>query len=81
MHGCDCVAGGLVWLTRVFSFKVRYTSVHEYLFLLRFLATELNHCGSKGLIYSAAAVSDFYIPFNEMVQPFILLNSPYKLEI
>ena len=47
--------------------QVRFVSVHEYLFLLKFIATELNKCGKKGLIYSAAAVSDFYIPDSEMV--------------
>jgi len=48
--------------------KVLYVSVHDYLFLLRFISTELNHVGAKGLIYAAAAVSDFYIPWNEMAQ-------------
>ena len=47
--------------------KVQYVSVHDYLFLLRFISTELNHTGAKGLIYAAAAVSDFYIPWGEMV--------------
>jgi hypothetical protein len=47
---------------------VRFVSVHEYLFLLKFITQELNKCGQKGLIYSAAAVSDFYIPDSEMVR-------------
>ena len=47
--------------------KVRFVSVHEYLFLLKFIATELNKCGKKGLIYSAAAEADFYVPASEMV--------------
>jgi len=62
--------------------KVRFTSLQEYLFLLRFISMEMGRCGEKGLIYSAAAVSDFYIPANEMAEHKIQSSSnPFGLTI
>jgi len=43
-----------------------YTSVTEYLFELRSLATLLQPVGSRALFYLAAAVSDFFIPRDKM---------------
>ncbi|KAG1714371.1 Phosphopantothenate--cysteine ligase [Nymphon striatum] len=41
---------------------ISYTSLSDYLFLLRELASKLAKLDSKVIIYLAAAVSDFYIP-------------------
>jgi len=46
--------------------KIPFTSIHEYLFLLRGTAQLLGPFGKSALVYSAAAVSDYYIPSNEM---------------
>eukprot|EP01091_Cochliopodium_minus_P003417 TRINITY_DN132_c0_g1_i1.p1 TRINITY_DN132_c0_g1~~TRINITY_DN132_c0_g1_i1.p1 ORF type:complete len:352 (+),score=84.91 TRINITY_DN132_c0_g1_i1:39-1058(+) len=46
--------------------KIPFVSVHDYLYFLKEISIELNSIGNKALIYAAAAVSDFYIPFNEM---------------
>lgn len=43
-----------------------YTTVTEYLFELRSLATLLQPVGSRALFYLAAAVSDFFIPRDKM---------------
>jgi len=48
--------------------KIAFQSIHEYLFLLKGAAQALEASGSRALIYSAAAVSDFYIPFAKMVE-------------
>jgi len=42
--------------------KITFTTLDEYLFLLREIALILQKKGSKGMLYLAAAVSDFYIP-------------------
>lgn len=36
--------------------------------LLRGLAKEMAVCGKQGLVFSAAAVSDFYIPYDSMAE-------------
>jgi phosphopantothenate---cysteine ligase (ATP) len=43
-----------------------YTTVTEYMFELRGLATLMRPLGSKALFYLAAAVSDFFIPRDRM---------------
>ncbi|KAL9108734.1 MAG: hypothetical protein Q9227_006530 [Pyrenula ochraceoflavens] len=45
-----------------------FTTVTEYLFALRALATEMRPLGSQALLYLAAAVSDFFIPRNRLVE-------------
>ena len=47
-------------------FTIEYETVHEYFIWLRDCSKALNICGSKALLYFAAAVSDFYIPESEM---------------
>lgn len=42
-------------------------TLSDYLFLLRASAEALSPLGSHVMFYLAAAVSDFYIPENEMV--------------
>lgn len=53
---------------------IEYTTVQEYLFSLRSISLILHRSASKGtLILLAAAVSDFYVPLNEM--PFHKIQS------
>lgn len=43
-----------------------FTSVYDYLLLLKGCCQYLKSIGPKALLYLAAAVSDFYIPLNEL---------------
>jgi len=45
---------------------VEFTTLAEYLLLLREASISLQVCGSRAMLYLAAAVSDFYIPHCEM---------------
>lgn len=45
-----------------------YTTIAEYLFELRMLAKTMHPLGSRALFYLAAAVSDFFIPRDRMVE-------------
>ncbi|XP_064618334.1 phosphopantothenate--cysteine ligase-like [Liolophura sinensis] len=45
---------------------VEFTSLADYLYLLRASCQALHSIGPKAVLYLAAAVSDFYIPKNEM---------------
>lgn len=45
-----------------------FTTVTEYLFELRSLATLLQPVGSRAIFYLAAAVSDFFIPRDKMAE-------------
>lgn len=45
---------------------IPFTSVVEYLFLLRAAALSLSPAGRRAILFLAAAVSDFYIPADEM---------------
>lgn len=42
--------------------SVEFTTLNEYLYLLRGAAQSLSHCKRTAALYLAAAVSDFYIP-------------------
>ena len=48
-------------------FQVPFETLFDYMWYLRLLARSLAHCGSRSLIYLAAAVSDFYIHPDELV--------------
>ncbi|KAK7576522.1 hypothetical protein V9T40_012808 [Parthenolecanium corni] len=48
--------------------RVPFTSLFDYLWFLRGICTELAAFGPKCLLYLAAAVSDFYIPSEQMVE-------------
>ena len=41
---------------------MEFTSVSEYLFLLRGISQLLSQCGKRAVFYLAAAVSDFFVP-------------------
>ena len=45
---------------------VEFTTVDEYLDKLRSCSEALHTCGSLGLVYLTAAVSDFYVPYDKM---------------
>ena len=46
--------------------EVSFTSLSDYLWLLRGTAQEMSTLGPRALLYLAAAVSDFYIPLTQM---------------
>lgn len=46
---------------------IDFTTLSDYLWLLRGACQQLTNHGSKALLYLAAAVSDFYIPANKIV--------------
>lgn len=45
-----------------------YTTINEYLWLLRDIASIMKPLGSSALFYLAAAVSDFFVPKDRMVE-------------
>ena len=47
---------------------VPFTSLVDYLWMLRVLCEKLSNMGPRVMLYLAAAVSDFYIPASEMSQ-------------
>jgi len=47
--------------------EIPFISVFEYLGYFREISLALDSIGSKALVFCAAAVSDFYIPFEDMV--------------
>jgi phosphopantothenate-cysteine ligase len=48
---------------------IPFVTVHDYLYLLRDISKLMNDkLGSKAILYLAAAVSDFYVPQEEMVR-------------
>lgn len=46
---------------------VNFTTVSDYFWLLRAACECLAACGPRAVLYLAAAVSDFYVPSNQMV--------------
>eukprot|EP01087_Luapelamoeba_hula_P020089 TRINITY_DN6781_c0_g1_i1.p1 TRINITY_DN6781_c0_g1~~TRINITY_DN6781_c0_g1_i1.p1 ORF type:complete len:223 (+),score=36.22 TRINITY_DN6781_c0_g1_i1:369-1037(+) len=48
--------------------RVPFNSVQDYLYLLKYISCELQRCGASALIFAAAAVSDFYIPYEQMAE-------------
>jgi len=50
---------------------VEFTTIVDYLHLLRATTRILDSHGSSAVLYLAAAVSDFYIPRDKMVSSFI----------
>lgn len=51
--------------------ELSFTTIYEYLWMLRSACQALAILKQKCILYLAAAVSDFYIPPNEMVLCFI----------
>ena len=52
---------------------VEFTSLSDYLHLLRACSLTLANLGNSALLYLAAAVSDFYIPKDKMVRISLIL--------
>lgn len=50
--------------------QLTFTTLSEYLWLLRSACQALACLKNKAILYLAAAVSDFYIPSNELVHKF-----------
>ncbi|KAK3122847.1 hypothetical protein QOZ80_8AG0619200 [Eleusine coracana subsp. coracana] len=48
--------------------KLPFTTIFEYLQLLQMAATCMNCLGYRGMFYLAAAVSDFYVPWESMAK-------------
>lgn len=48
--------------------KLPFTTIFEYLQILRMVATSMSSVGLRGMFYLAAAVSDFYIPWDSMAK-------------
>jgi phosphopantothenate---cysteine ligase (ATP) len=58
-----------------------FTTVNEYLWLLRELAMQMQPLGAKGLFYLAAAVSDFFVPQERMVEHKIQSSEDFQQEV
>ncbi|OEL15515.1 Phosphopantothenate--cysteine ligase 1 [Dichanthelium oligosanthes] len=48
--------------------KLPFTTIFEYLQLLKMVATSMSSVSLHGLFYLAAAVSDFYVPWDSMAK-------------
>ncbi|XP_044512222.1 phosphopantothenate--cysteine ligase 2-like isoform X2 [Mangifera indica] len=55
------VAGGVL-------LKLPFTTIFEYLQILQMVAVSLRSHGPRAMFYLAAAVSDFYVPWNSMAE-------------
>lgn len=65
-----------------FLLPIEFSTLSEYLHLLKAAAQALSTIGSKGMFYLAAAVSDFYIPASEMPEHKIQSsNGPLQLSL
>ncbi len=51
---------------------VQFTTLFQYLCYLKEISLLLQPAASRAIIYLAAAVSDFYIPFSGMVRQYLL---------
>jgi hypothetical protein len=61
--------------------KITFTTLSEYLHVLREVASILQKIGINAMLYLAAAVSDFYIPPANMVFQFNINLIFHKLEV
>lgn len=60
---------------------ISFTSLAEYLWLLRIACQALACLKDNALLYLAAAVSDFYIPFDKMSEHKISSNGPPTISL
>lgn len=51
-----------------FLLKLPFTTIFEYLQILQLVANSMKDLGSHGMFYLAAAVSDFYVPWESMAE-------------
>lgn len=61
--------------------QLTFTTLSEYLWLLRSACRALACLGNKAILYLAAAVSDFYIPSNEMAVHKISSSGPPTISL
>jgi hypothetical protein len=67
--------------TKNYLLKITFTTLSEYLHVLREVASILQKIGINAMLYLAAAVSDFYIPSANMVFLFNINFIFHKLEV
>jgi phosphopantothenate-cysteine ligase len=62
---------------------IPYTTLFQYLEQLKVICTALRQCQNRAIVYLAAAVSDFYIPWQELPEHKIQSrdNGALKLEL
>ncbi|ART91505.1 hypothetical protein 15D039_00070 [Fowlpox virus] len=60
---------------------ISYTCIHQYLNFLEMISKSLSILGSHAVVYLAAAVSDFYIPEDEMYEHKIDSSTDITLEL
>lgn len=62
---------------------INFTSVHDYFWLLRAACECLTTTGPRAMLYLAAAVSDFYVPSNQLVSSYyhMIFRTCYHLEL
>ncbi|XP_062219406.1 phosphopantothenate--cysteine ligase 1-like [Phragmites australis] len=58
---CKAIEGGSL-------LKLPFTTIFEYLQLLKMVAASMSSVGLHGMFYLAAAVSDFYVPWDSMAK-------------
>lgn len=61
--------------------QLTFTTLSEYLWLLRSACQALAPLENRVILYLAAAVSDFYIPSNEMVNKYKQICFTFKKDI
>lgn len=60
-ENCDALKRGLL-------LKVPFTTIFEYLQILQLIAMSMKNLGRYAMFFLAAAVSDFYVPWKNMVE-------------
>lgn len=60
---------------------IPFTTINDYLFVLRAVAQLMRPLGPSGLLYLAAAVSDFFVPPERMVEHKIQSTNATDLEL
>ncbi|KAG5036303.1 hypothetical protein AAZX31_04G234700 [Glycine max] len=68
------VAGGLL-------LKLPFNTIFEYLQMLQTIAMSMRCIGPRAMFYLAAAVSDYYVPWKEMVEHKIQSGSSHLLDV
>jgi phosphopantothenate---cysteine ligase (ATP) len=48
--------------------KIPFTTLTDYLWLLRASTASMATLGNRAMVYLAAAVSDFYLPLDQLVR-------------
>ena len=56
-----------------YLYSISFETIDEYLYLLKTIALEINYLKERVCLYLAAAVSDFYVPKEEVKTNFEIL--------